>query len=40
MTRNAVAHGYFKVDFAVVWKTIRRELPALRGLIRQAQGIR
>lgn len=38
--RNAVAHGYFKVDFAVVWKTIRRELPALRGLIRQAQGIR
>ncbi len=27
--RNAVAHGYFKVDFEVVWKTIHRDLPGL-----------
>ena len=27
--RNAVAHGYFKVDFEIVWKTIHRELPSL-----------
>ena len=25
--RNAVAHGYFKVDFEIVWKTIQRDLP-------------
>ena len=27
--RNALAHGYFKVDFEVVWKTIERDLPEL-----------
>lgn len=27
--RNAVAHGYFKVDVELVWKTIHRDLPAL-----------
>lgn len=27
--RNAVAHGYFKVDFEIVWRTIRRDLPGL-----------
>jgi uncharacterized protein with HEPN domain len=27
--RNAVAHGYFKVDYEIVWKTIHRDLPAL-----------
>lgn len=27
--RNAVAHGYFSVDFEVVWGTIERDLPAL-----------
>ena len=26
--RNAVAHGYFKVDFEILWKTIQRELPS------------
>lgn len=25
--RNALAHGYFKIDFEVVWKTIHTELP-------------
>lgn len=28
--RNALAHGYFKVDLGIVWKTIERDLPALR----------
>jgi len=25
--RNALAHGYFKIDFEVVWQTIERDLP-------------
>ena len=33
--RNAVAHGYFKVDFEIVWKTIQNDLS---GLYRQVQG--
>lgn len=28
-TRNAPAHGYFKVDLDVVWKTVERDLPLL-----------
>ncbi len=27
--RNAVAHGYFKVDMEIVWKTIHADLPEL-----------
>lgn len=27
--RNAVAHGYFKVDLELVWRTIERDLPGL-----------
>lgn len=27
--RNAVAHGYFKVDLEIVWKTIHSDLPGL-----------
>jgi uncharacterized protein with HEPN domain len=27
--RNAVAHGYFKVDLEIVWKTIQSDLPGL-----------
>jgi uncharacterized protein with HEPN domain len=29
-TRNALAHGYFKVDLDVVWKTVERDLPLLK----------
>jgi uncharacterized protein with HEPN domain len=25
--RNALAHGYFKVDLAIVWKTVETDLP-------------
>ena len=28
--RNLLAHGYYKVDVAVVWKTIERDLPYLQ----------
>ncbi len=27
--RNAIAHGYFRVDLQIVWRTVRRDLPAL-----------
>ena len=27
--RNAIAHGYFKVDLEIVWKTIHADLPRL-----------
>jgi uncharacterized protein with HEPN domain len=27
--RNAVAHGYFKVDLEIVWRTIHSDLPVL-----------
>ena len=35
--RNAVAHGYFKVDFEIIWNTIHRELPSLHAQIRGIQ---
>lgn len=28
--RNALAHGYFKIDLAVVWRTVHNDLPRLR----------
>ena len=28
--RNVLAHGYYKVDSGVVWKTIERDLPYLQ----------
>jgi uncharacterized protein with HEPN domain len=34
--RNAIAHGYFEVDFEIVWKTICRDL---RGLHEQIQKV-
>jgi uncharacterized protein with HEPN domain len=32
--RNALAHGYFKVDLGIVWRTIKRDLPHLLQLVR------
>lgn len=32
--RNAVAHGYFKVDLEIVWRTIQRDLPELLKRVR------
>jgi uncharacterized protein with HEPN domain len=33
--RNVLAHGYFKVDLEVVWKTIERDLPELEIMIKE-----
>lgn len=33
--RNRVAHGYFKVDLEMVWKTIHTDLPGLHEQIKQ-----
>jgi uncharacterized protein with HEPN domain len=34
--RNAVAHGYFKVDFGIVWATLRNDLPVLHKQVQDA----
>lgn len=33
--RNAVAHGYFKVDLEIVWNTIHADLPGLYQQVRE-----
>jgi|SRR5690606_6915802 len=33
--RNAVAHGYFKVDLEVVWRTVHGDLPKLYHQVRE-----
>jgi uncharacterized protein with HEPN domain len=35
--RNAVAHGYFQVDFEIVWKTILSDLPRLHAQVAGAR---
>lgn len=32
-TRNALAHGYLKVDLEVVWKSVERDLPMLEAQV-------
>ena len=32
--RNVLAHGYFKVDLKIVWRTIYRDLPLLYSKLR------
>ena len=32
--RNRVAHGYFKVDFELIWRTIYEDLPELHEQVR------
>jgi uncharacterized protein with HEPN domain len=27
--RNSIPHGYFKIDYEIVWKTIHADLPTL-----------
>lgn len=31
--RNAVAHGYFKVDLSIVWNTVQTNLPLLHSQV-------
>ncbi len=35
--RNAIAHGYFKVDFEIVWKTIHSDLRSLHAKIQNVR---
>ena len=37
LMRNRVAHGYFSVDFEIVWKSIQNDLPELQQQILQLQ---
>jgi uncharacterized protein with HEPN domain len=34
--RNAIAHGYFKVDLEIVWKTIHTDLHSLNEQVKDA----
>jgi uncharacterized protein with HEPN domain len=34
--RNALAHGYFKVDLEIVWKTLRNDLSGLYAMVSEA----
>ena len=34
--RNAVAHGYYKVDLPIVWRTIAIDLPGFRAVVQAA----
>ena len=34
--RNVLAHAYFEVDLEIVWRTIRKDLPALSAQIDNA----
>ena len=33
--RNALSHGYFKIDLEIVWKTIHDDLPELYEQVKQ-----
>ena len=35
--RNRLSHGYDRVDFEIVWKTIHRDLPNLYRLVKAAE---
>lgn len=35
--RNALAHGYFSIDIAMVWRTITNDLPNLKAAIRRVE---
>lgn len=34
--RNAIAHGYFKIDYELVWRTIERDLPEMHSQVKSA----
>ncbi len=40
--RNALAHGYFKIDLTLVWRTLEIDLPPLKrnveALVQRQQG--
>jgi uncharacterized protein with HEPN domain len=36
--RNALVHGYFKIDLAIVWKSVEIDLPPLRERVQSILG--
>lgn len=34
--RNALAHGYFKIDLEVVWNAVVRDVPRLKNQVADA----
>jgi len=37
--RNALAHGYFKVDLKIVWDTIQKHLPTLHAELNRIKSL-
>jgi uncharacterized protein with HEPN domain len=37
--RNRVAHGYFKIDLELVWKTVQNDLPVLAEQVRNVSAL-
>ena len=37
--RNALSHGYFTVDLAIVWQTVQHDLPTLRAQIAELAAV-
>ena len=35
LMRNRITHGYFNVDYSVVWKTIQEDLPPFHQRVKQ-----
>ena len=33
--RNILAHEYFGIDLKIIWKTIKEDLPSLKGLLQK-----
>lgn len=38
--RDVLIHGYFGVDFEVVWKTLRQDVPAVKEAVARILGER
>ena len=37
--RNRLSHGYFSIDFEIVWKTVQQDLPVLYQNLKKISGI-
>jgi len=35
--RNAIAHGYFAIDFRIVWETVKKDLRPLADKVKKIQ---
>jgi len=36
--RNAIIHGYYQIDFKLVWKTVKNDLPELKKKVAKILG--